>query len=295
VRLEQKREKNLMFIRNALLSAALSGLVALPAAAQDAPVLGYQLYGTGPEKVVTLHNWMGDATSFDAIRPWIDTDAFTFAFADVRGCGASRAIEGAYTSDEIAADVLRLADHLGWDHFHLVGHSMNGMAGFKTVMRDHAGSRRIKSFVAITPVTPDGYPASNEDRAFLWAAIDDDKTAKDAFAGLTGGKLNATWAERNTDYLRLTASPTALRGYYRMWLEEDFSEAFRAAGVTVPILVIGGRNDLPGFQEAYYAETVAKWAPDIRFAYIDDAGHFPIFETPALTAALIESHLRANH
>ncbi len=283
-----------MLVRNTVLSAALIGLSAFPASAQDAPVLGHQLYGTGPEKVVALHNWMGDASSFDALRSWIDSDAFTFAFADVRGYGASKAIEGAYTTDEIAADVLRLADHLGWDRFHLVGHSMNGMAGFKTLLRDRAGGKRIKSFVAITPVTPDGYPASEEDRAFLWAAIEDDETAKNAFAGLTGGKLNATWAKRNTDYLRLTTSPAVLRAYYRMWLDEDFSEEFRAAKVTVPILVIVGRNDLPGFQEAYYAETVAKWAPNIRFEYVDDAGHYPIFETPVLTAALIENHLRAN-
>ena len=228
------------------------------------------------------------------MRPWIDTDAFTFAFADVRGYGGSKAIKGSYTTDEIAADVLRLADHLGWDRFHLVGHSMNGMAGFKTVLRDHAGDRRIKSFVAITPVTPDGYPATKDDRAFLWSAIDDDETAKNAFAGLTGGKLNATWAKKNTDYLRLTTSPAVLRGYYRMWLDEDFSDAFRTANVTVPILVIAGRQDLPGFQESHYADTVAKWAPNIRFEYIDDAGHYPISETPALTAALIEKHLRAN-
>ena len=186
-----------MLIRNTVLSAALFGLSVFPASAQDAPILGHQLYGTGPEKVVALHNWMGDASSFDALRSWIDGDAFTFAFADVRGYGASKAIEGAYTTDEIAADVLSLADHLGWDRFHLVGHSMNGMAGFKTLLHDHGDGRRIKSFVAITPVTPDGYPASEEDRAFLWAAIDDDETAMTAFAGLTGGKLNATWAQRN--------------------------------------------------------------------------------------------------
>ena len=274
--------------------AAAASLFAAPAVAGDAPILGYDLFGSGPEKVIVFHDWMGDATNNDTLRGWLDTESFTYAFVDVRGYGASKGLSGVYNTDEIAEDTFRLVDHLGWERFHLVGHSMNGMAGFKTLLRDWRNKRRIKSYVAVTPVTPDGYPASDDDRAFLSTAITDDETARNAFGALTGGKLSAAWAGRKTIRHRASSRPDALRGYFTMWLEEDFAEELVAAKIGTATLVIGGRNDLPGFQEAYYTKTVANWMPNIQFSYIDNAGHYPMQETPVLLATLVEAHFKAN-
>ena len=283
-----------MSTRSFLPAALILGLTLQPAMAGDAPVLGHELFGSGPEKIIVFHDWMGDAANYQTVRPWLDGDAYTYAFADVRGYGRSKGFEGAFNSDEIAADTMRLADHLGWRRFHLVGHSMNGMAGFKTVMVDWTGGRRIKSFVAVTPVTPDGYPASDEDRAFLTAAITDDETAAAAFGALTGGRLNGGWAASKTRRNRSTSRPAALQAYYEMWLGEDFAAELAAAAVGTPVLVIGGRNDLPGFQEDHYRHTLAKWLPAARFEYIENAGHYPMQETPVLFATLMEGHFAAD-
>lgn len=268
--------------------------LAVPALAGDEPVLAHDIHGSGPEKVLVLHNWMDDRHSFDAARQWLDTDSFTYVFADVRGYGGSKELKGAYNSDEIAGDTMRLADSLGWDRFHLVGHSMNGMAGFKTVLRDWQGARRIKSFVAVSPATPDGYPASDEDRAFLIAAIDQPDVTAMAFGALTGGKLGQRWSVGKAAHALATADRAAMCGYADMWLDEDFSEVLRAAEVGTPVLVIGGRNDLPGFQQAHFDATVAHWLTNIGFHFIDNSGHFPMNETPLLFAALVETHLNAQ-
>lgn len=270
------------------------GLLVSPAMAEKDPVLGHQLFGIGPEKVIILHDWMGDSANYSTVRPWLDPKHFTYAFTDVRGYGRSRDLTGEYTSDEIADDIMRLANKLGWKEFHLVGHSMNGLAGFKAIMNDWQAGRRIKSFVAVTPVTPDGYPATEQDKAFLEAAILDDDTAGAAFGALTGGKLNGAWSRRKTTRNRATSNRKVLKGYYDMWTTEDFSREFAAAKVGTPVLVIGGRNDLPGFQEAYYAKTLSKWLPHVSFTYIENAGHFPMYETPVLFATLVESHMNVN-
>ena len=278
-----------------ILSIVLAfGLNMQSALAQNTPIIGHELFGTGPEKVIVFHDWLGDAANYNDVRPWLDTETFTYAFAEVRGYGASKHLEGDYNTEEIAADTLRLADHLGWEKFHLAGHSMNGMAGFKTMMRDWQGKRRLKSYVAVTPVTPDGYPASDDDRAFLTAAITDDQTAGAAFGALTGGKLNDRWAAGKTRRNRATSRTDALQGHYDMWLEEDFASELASADIKTPVLVIGGRNDLPGFQEEYYGKTLAKWLPDARFEYIENAGHYPMQETPVLFASLLEAHFAAN-
>lgn len=274
----------------ALIASAPGQAISQTIPTGDRVILGHQVHGAGPERVIVLHDWMGDSSNYDAARPWLDGDRHTYAFADVRGYGRSSQFSGAFSSEEIAADILALADHLNWPRFHLVGHSMNGMAGFRLLMRDWQSTRRIKSYVAVTPVTPRGYPASGDDRMFLASAIDDDAVAQMAFAALTGNRLSASWGRAKTLRNRATSQPETLRGYYDMWLGEDFSAAFEAARIGAPVLVIGGRNDLPGFQENQYQATLATWLSNVRFEYVADAGHYPMQETPILFASLIETH-----
>jgi len=279
-----------MLTRPLMPPALIAGL-AFPAVAGEAPILGHEIHGAGPARVIVLHDWMGDQSTYDAMKPWLDGDAFTYAFADVRGYGLSKGLEGRFDSAEIAADVSRLGDHLGWPQYHLVGHSMTGMAGFRAILDDWTGPRRILGYTAITPVTPDGYPASADERGFLSAAMRDDGVAAAAFGALTGGKLTARWAEAKTRRNRTGAHPEAMAGYYEMWLNEDFSAAFAAAAIGIPVLVIGGRNDLPGFQEAHFASTLGQWLPQARVVYLENAGHYPMQEVPILTATLIEGNL----
>ncbi len=261
------------------------------AVAADTQLLGHKVVGGGVEKVIVLHDWMGDSSNYDGLIQWLDLETHTYIFADIRGYGKSRDIPGDYNSEEIANDVLALSRHLGLTNFHLVGHSMSGLAGFKTILRDWEKDKSIKSYIAIAPVTPDGYPASKEDKEFLSAAITDDAVAQTAFSAMTGGKLGETWAISKTARNRQTSSPEVLKSYYQMWLNEDFSKDLISAQVNIPVLVIGGRNDLPGFQSTHFDSTLKNWLPNIEFHYVSDAGHYPMEETPVLTSSLIQMHI----
>ena len=52
---------------------------------------------------------------------------------------------------EIAADANAVAKELGWTEFHVVGHSMGGMAMQRMIL-DCDDSMIIKSAVGVTPV-----------------------------------------------------------------------------------------------------------------------------------------------
>ncbi|MGI9599157.1 MAG: alpha/beta fold hydrolase [Acidimicrobiales bacterium] len=255
-------------------------------------VLGHELHGTGPRGVVVLHDWMGDAGEWHQVKPYLDGDDFTYAMADVRGYGRSRALTGDYSAAEIAADIVALSDHLGWSRFDIVGHSMTGMAVQRALVDDAGRAEpRIGKAVAVTPVGANGYPADDQTKQFLLAAVDDAELAVQAFTMLTGGKLGPSWARQRTERFNASTDKAAAKGYYSMWLESDFSAEVVAARPTTPLLVVGGRNDLPGFDEATFDATIGEWFPNVTFAYITDAGHYPMQETPIRLATLIEEHL----
>ena len=115
-------------------------------------ILAHDVFGNGSEKVLMLHSWVDDGNSFELVKPYLNTERYTYVFAHLRGYGRSKNIKGEYTSNEISADAFRLADHLGWKKFHLIGHSMSGMAVQRMAINDwNSGKKRLKSVVAITP------------------------------------------------------------------------------------------------------------------------------------------------
>jgi 3-oxoadipate enol-lactonase len=118
--------------------------------------LGYQPFGNGLEHVLVLHDWNGDHTSYDPIVPYLDGVTFTYAFVDLRGYGLSRHISGNYTISEISQDCLALTDLLGWDQFHVIGHSMTGMAVQRIAVD---APKRVKSAIAVCPMSAAGSAA----------------------------------------------------------------------------------------------------------------------------------------
>lgn len=48
-------------------------------------MLGYDVYGSGSRGVIVLNDWVSDTSSWDGVRPYLDTEAFRWVFADLRG------------------------------------------------------------------------------------------------------------------------------------------------------------------------------------------------------------------
>ena len=153
---------------------------------------------------------------------------------------------------------------------------------------------RLKSVVAVTPVAADGYPADDATKQFLWDLIGDRNLSEQGFSLLTGQRLSSAWTRAKTNRHLQTSTPAALEGYYRMWLQTDFSEEARRANIETPFLVIGGRQDILGFQEPHLQNTFGEWYPNVDFTFVTDAGHYPMQEAPIYLAALIERFLNAH-
>jgi pimeloyl-ACP methyl ester carboxylesterase len=108
-------------------------------------IAGLRNDGRGP-RVLALHGWLDNAASFLPMAPYLrDIDLVAL---DLPGHGRSAHLTpGAEYSFSVAiAAVLDAADALGWDRFHLLGHSMG--AGIASLVAS-ACPERVERLVAI--------------------------------------------------------------------------------------------------------------------------------------------------
>src|SRR6059058_3212901 len=150
--------------------------------------LGFASLGNGPARVMVLHDWFCDHTSWDAALPYLTPERFTYVFADLRGYGASRDIGGSYTLDETAGDASGVGDQLGWTRFSLIGHSMSGLIvqRIAQLIPD-----RIERMVAITPVAPAGMKLDSPAVDFMRSvALADDDACFAVLSNLWGTRLS---------------------------------------------------------------------------------------------------------
>ena len=116
-------------------------------------MIGHTIIGRGNRRVLVLHGWLGDWTVFAPMLPAIDLDRFCFAFMDYRGFGRSIDMEGEYSLVEIARDALSLADHLGWQQFSLLGHSMGGAAALRVAVDARSRVQKIGRLLVVSVPT----------------------------------------------------------------------------------------------------------------------------------------------
>jgi len=251
-------------------------------------VIGHTLIGSGPEKVIILHGWWSDYTAYEAMLPYLDGESFTYAFMDYRGYGKSMHIAGAHSIDQISQDAIALADHLGWDRFHAVGHSMGGMSVQKIM---HQAAGRVKSVVAVAPVPACGSPLDEAGRALFHGAADNDENRRGILKFLTGDRLSDSWYGYLIRRSRETTKAAAFHDYMLAWTETDFSD--EVIGNETPVLVLVGEYDQAITADAM-THSLLEWYPNATFDIIGNSGHFPMAETPVRLATLMEDYMRKH-
>ena len=247
--------------------------------------IGHTIFGKGSEGVIVLHGWLSDHSVFEPMFPSLDTDTFTYAFMDYRGYGKSQNMAGEHTMKEIATDVIALADQLGWQRFHLVGHSMGGMA-IQRIAVD--ACERVKSLVAITPVPACGVPFDDNGWALFSGAADNDANRRIIVDTTTGNRLSGHWLDWMVQRSRETTTRDAFADYLIAWAKTDFTAEVK--GLQVPLLVLIGAHD-PVLNEEVMKGTYLTWYPKVALEVIANAGHYPMQETPVYLATTIQTFL----
>lgn len=250
--------------------------------------IGHTIFGSGKQGVIVLHGWFGDYSVFDPMLPYLDTETFTYAFVDYRGYGKSRHLEGKHTMAEISADTLALADHLGWKQFHLVGHSMGGMAVQRVAVD---APDRVIAGACVTPVPASGVPFDEQGWGLFSGAAENDGNRRIILDVTTGSRNSGKWLDYMVRRSRETTTQNAFADYLIAWAKTSFVE--EANGLKTPLLVLVGEHD-GAITEDVVKQTFLQWYANASHQVIVNAGHYPMQETPVQLATLVEKFL-AEH
>ncbi len=247
--------------------------------------IGCQVSGYGPVRLLVLHGWLSDMGVYDAVMPLFDHSRYTIARMDYRGYGRSRHLKGKYTIDEIADDALQLAGSLGWGEFHIIGHSMGGMALQRVALK---APSRVLSAIAVTPVAASGFEMDADTRAFFQSTADDDAALAELFNILTGKRFAHSVLNDLTAAARRAITREAYLGYFDAWTGTNFAEEVKE--ISSPVLVIAGVHD-GAVGPDVMKETYLKQLTSVRMEVMESAGHYPMLETPAEFYTLISENL----
>ena len=253
-----------------------------------APFNGYLQVGSGERKVLVMSGAFGHAGDWKAFAEALDPEAATYVFFDYRGYGLSRHLDGSFTFEEAAWDVLRLTDHLGWDRFSLIGHSMGGVAIQRVLL---AAPKRIERMIAITAVPACGSRMDEQRLAGFNEAAGSIVRREFILDFSTGKRLPKAWLARLARESFAKVAPRAFSAYLRDWGTVDFSALIE--GNETPVKLLIGEHD-PSLNAELMQNTWMAWYPNASLETLRNAGHYPMHETPLALAAAAQEFLQQS-
>lgn len=242
--------------------------------------------GRGGRPLLLVHGFTGAKEDF---ADWMDAfaaDGWWVVAPDLRGHGSSSqpAGEEAYDLATFSADLLALADHLGWDRFALLGHSMGGMIAQELVL-DHPG--RVERLVLMD--THHGPPEAF-DRATVelgvallraeglpaLVAMIDELVAGNRSA--TEERMRATrpgYVEANER--KVHACSPEMYASMALGLTSRPDRLAELATLAVPTRVVVGEHDVDFLAASH---RLAEAIPGADLVVIPDGAHSPQVESP---------------
>ena len=218
------------------------------------------------------------------------------------GGAVRRLLEGGdvdlpYTLGDMAADVVRLWDHLGIEEAHVVGASMGGMIAQHVAMAYPGRTRSLTSVMSTTGARDVGHPTQEATQVLLTPLPADDLEEYLAAAMASRRVIDSPdyfdEAEMREHLLELWEHGVHPEGTVRQFLAilADGDRTERLAAIEVPTLVIHGVLD-PLIDKSG-GEATAKAIPGAELLLVDGMAHDVPVPLVQQVADAIAGHARA--
>ena len=248
--------------------------------------INYELSKEKDAPVVVLSHSLGSSMLMWQPQFEVLESHFRVLRYDMRGHGKSEAIEGAYTLEQLAADVIGLLDALKLESVHFVGLSMGGMIG-QCLALNYADRLRTLSLCDTAAIIPEDALPLFEER--IRRARDQGMEALveetlERWFTQPFLKQNSPEVERIRN--QILATPLAgFVGCSKAILGLNYVE--RLSQIRLPTLVIVGEDD-PGTPVAA-SEAIHQRIQNSRLVVLPSAAHLSnIEQADAFNSALLE-------
>ena len=220
----------------------------------------YTEAGRAGVPLVLLHGTGCDSRDWDAVARELPREMRTIR-VDFRGHGKSEVPGAAFALEDLARDVMALADHLSIPHLTLAGHSLGGMVAMSVAMQ----SPRVAGLVLL-----EGWTQLRACEAF---------TGNRFYGRLDPASIASV--RRKNERTRKRFDPEI---WDRFWASVETFDALaflRSAGM--PVLEVYGDMGRTG---ATRRRLLIPDNPSIRLVWISHAGHYLPHERPREVAEL---------
>jgi 2-succinyl-6-hydroxy-2,4-cyclohexadiene-1-carboxylate synthase len=253
----------------------------------------YERHGDEGEPLVLVHGYTGDVSDW-----WLQLDEFApthrLLLLDHRGHGKSSAPadRSSYTIKQMADDVEALVAHVGFERYHLLGHSMGGAVSQEIALR--SPGRLLSLTLEDTGPTFDIGKSEVVTKIFSERLRMAEEQGMTAVANLPGlpDPPHMPPGRRDRERARMIAmSPD---GYIGAWgaLTGWPGSRDHVHTIAVPTLVIYGELDAPMIVSGM--EWLAKTIPGAQEVRVPEAAHCPQFERPDIFNPAVRAHLERN-
>ncbi|MYE14803.1 MAG: alpha/beta hydrolase [Gammaproteobacteria bacterium] len=260
-----------------------------------------RLAGDGDPLVILLHGFPETSHMWLPLLEHLAANGYTALAPDLRGYSPGARPPGAehYAHAAMAPDILAMADALGRERFHLVGHDHGAGLGWYIAARH---PDRVISWTALSVPHIDafGQAIANDPeqrkRSEYMDFFRQVGTAEEALSANDFAALRNVWSESGPaeieEYLRVLRQPGALTGALN-WYRGGLTREREPIGpVSVPTLMIWGNRD-----QAIGRPGVTATPPlmDGPYRLVElDAGHWLIQEAEADVLRETLAHLEAQ-
>jgi len=216
-------------------------------------------------------------------------DRFRVVRLDIRGHGGSPAPRGPYTVDDLADDVLALADRLGLDRFALVGLSIGGAIGQTVAVRE---PERLTALVACCTGPRLGDPADWRERAARVRADGTSWLVESATARWFTPEFVAAHPGEVERIVRMLLT-TPPEGYAACCEAlAGFDLTHQLGDIVAPTRVVVGSEDPVAPPDL--GQRMADAVSDADLVVLDAAGHLANVGQPERFNAAVLDHLEAH-
>jgi pimeloyl-ACP methyl ester carboxylesterase len=252
--------------------------------------------------VILLHG-LGATNASMLTTMWELARDYRVIAPDLPGFGDSAKPSARYDSEFFARWLTAFLDALGIERAHLVGNSMGGRVAIETALRapervarlgllaPSMAFRRFRQAVPLVRVLSPQLAAM----PMLVPRMHVLRTIRMLFA--RPERIHRCWYEAAVDEFQRVFSTARGRVAFfsaarEIYLEQPFGDAGfwnRVRGLTRPALFLWGRHDR--MVPAKFARHVVDALPSAYSHVLEDCGHIPQFERPAVTHGLIREFL----